>query len=104
MYPVHSVLEGESTHVDNTRELLSFNFEVQNNVEEEDRKTIKRDRVTAPLLLLLALGAHTVFFGIAIGLEGNVKHLLTMIFACVAHKWAAAMALVYIYIYIYIVN
>ena len=76
--------------------------EVQKDSVEEVFEEIK-DRIAAPILLLIALGGHTVFFGIAIGLEDNKDELITMIIACLVHKWAAAMALVsHIYIYIYI--
>ena len=47
----------------------------------------------SPYLLLAALSVHSLFEGIAIGLEEEVDHTLNLIFAILVHKVVAAVAL-----------
>ena len=46
-----------------------------------------------PYLLLIALSVHSVFEGIAIGLEEGLWPTGNIILAICIHKWAAAMAI-----------
>jgi hypothetical protein len=44
-------------------------------------------------LLLGALSVHSVFAGIAIGLENHLASLINIVVGIVAHKWAASIAI-----------
>ena len=46
-----------------------------------------------PYILLLALGFHGLFEGIALGIQGEVRDALFLSLAIAAHKWAASLTL-----------
>eukprot|EP00340_Litonotus_pictus_P009853 CAMPEP_0170526374 /NCGR_PEP_ID=MMETSP0209-20121228/11806_1 /TAXON_ID=665100 ORGANISM="Litonotus pictus, Strain P1" /NCGR_SAMPLE_ID=MMETSP0209 /ASSEMBLY_ACC=CAM_ASM_000301 /LENGTH=356 /DNA_ID=CAMNT_0010816161 /DNA_START=111 /DNA_END=1181 /DNA_ORIENTATION=- len=46
-----------------------------------------------PYLLLLALCFHSLFEGIATGLQNNTKGTISLMVAILAHKWAAALTI-----------
>ena len=46
-----------------------------------------------PYILLLALGFHGLFEGMALGIVDNVQSTLTLCLAIAAHKWAASLTL-----------
>ena len=46
-----------------------------------------------PYILLLALGFHGFFEGMALGIQGEVRDTLFLSLAIAAHKWAASLTL-----------
>ena len=46
-----------------------------------------------PYILLLALGFHGFFEGMALGIQSEVSNTLSLFFAIAAHKWAASLTL-----------
>lgn len=46
-----------------------------------------------PYILLLALGFHGFFEGMALGIQGDIKDALFLSLAIAAHKWAASLTL-----------
>lgn len=46
-----------------------------------------------PYILLLALGFHGLFEGIALGVQGEIRNALFLSLAIAAHKWAASLTL-----------
>ena len=46
-----------------------------------------------PYILLLALGFHGFFEGMALGIQSEINNTLSLFLAIVAHKWAASLTL-----------
>ena len=66
--------------------------ETKNENEIEEHHHHQSNSLT-PYILLLALGFHGLFEGIALGISSTVKGTLTLLFAIAAHKWAASLTL-----------
>ena len=66
--------------------------EKENENEIEEHHHHQTNSLT-PYILLLALGFHGLFEGIALGISSTVKGTLTLLFAIAAHKWAASLTL-----------
>ena len=59
---------------------------------EHDHSHAKKGGIT-PYILLLALGFHGFFEGMALGIQGEVRNTLFLALAIAAHKWAASLTL-----------
>lgn len=59
---------------------------------EHEHKHEKKIGIT-PYILLLALGFHGFFEGMALGIQGEVRDTLFLSLAIAAHKWAASLTL-----------
>ena len=59
---------------------------------EHEHKHEKKLGIT-PYVLLLALGFHGFFEGMALGIQGEVRDTLFLSLAIAAHKWAASLTL-----------
>ena len=59
---------------------------------EHDHHHGKKVGIT-PYILLLALGFHGFFEGMALGIQGEVRNTLFLALAIAAHKWAASLTL-----------
>ena len=59
---------------------------------EHENKHEKKIGIT-PYILLLALGFHGFFEGMALGIQGEVRDTLFLSLAIAAHKWAASLTL-----------
>ena len=46
-----------------------------------------------PFVLMIALSMHSVFEGIALGLEKKLPNVINIVIAITLHKWAASMSL-----------
>ena len=60
--------------------------------QEHDHHHAKKVGIT-PYILLLALGFHGFFEGMALGIQGEVRNTLFLALAIAAHKWAASLTL-----------
>lgn len=60
--------------------------------EEEEHKPTCLENMT-PFVLMIGLGAHAVFEGIALGLGKSMENVLAMVLAIGLHKGAASMSL-----------
>ena len=64
---------------------------------QEPKKEVKYDKMKlfnlSSITLMIGLSAHSVFEGIVVGLEDELKDLWSVIIAIILHKWAAAMSL-----------
>ena len=72
---------------------------IENEEKEENEKEHehehhhgKKGGIT-PYILLLALGFHGFFEGMALGIQGEVRNTLFLALAIAAHKWAASLTL-----------
>ena len=68
------------------------NHEHEHQEHEHEHDHGKKLGIT-PYILLLALGFHGLFEGIALGIQGEVRDALFLSLAIVAHKWAASLTL-----------
>ena len=59
---------------------------------EHEEHTHKGSSIT-PYILLLALGFHGLFEGMALGIQSSVQSTLSLFLAIAAHKWAASLTL-----------
>lgn len=66
---------------------------INDSVETSDAgiKQVKCD--LTPFILMIALSVHSVFEGIAVGLQDDVADIWSFLIAIGTHKWAAAMSL-----------
>ena len=48
---------------------------------------------TTPIVLVMALGLHSIFEGIALGLADELSETEVLVAAVMIHKWAAALSL-----------
>ena len=69
-----------------------YNHEHEHQEHEHEQKKKKKSGIT-PYILLLALGFHGLFEGIALGIQGEVRDALFLSLAIAAHKWAASLTL-----------
>ena len=65
----------------------------ENEAENNDKEAPHAHNSITPYILLLALGFHGFFEGMALGIHDNVKDTLSLFFAIAAHKWAASLTL-----------
>ena len=69
----------------------------ENEHEEEDEHEHGHEHGAklgiTPYILLLALGFHGFFEGMALGIQGEVRNTLFLALAIAAHKWAASLTL-----------
>ena len=68
------------------------NHEHEHQEHEHEHDHGKKLGIT-PYILLLALGFHGLFEGIALGIQGEVRDALFLSLAIAAHKWAASLTL-----------
>ena len=68
------------------------NNEQEHEQHEHEHKHEKKIGIT-PYILLLALGFHGFFEGMALGIQGEVRDTLFLSLAIAAHKWAASLTL-----------
>ena len=62
--------------------------------EEHDHEHHKhKGSSITPYILLLALGFHGLFEGMALGIQSDIQSTLSLFLAIVAHKWAASLTL-----------
>ena len=64
----------------------------ENEHEHEHEHEHKSSGIT-PYILLLALGFHGFFEGMALGIQSEVTNTLSLFLAIAAHKWAASLTL-----------
>ena len=63
---------------------------------EHEKRKKKHKRCNCnltPFVLMIALSMHSLFEGIALGLEKNVSNVINILIAISLHKWAASMSL-----------
>lgn len=97
--PLPNLNSERQTKVDNNEEKL-IEKEVQEEVHEEEHEEehehehehAKKGGIT-PYILLLALGFHGFFEGMALGIQGQIRDSLFLALAIAAHKWAASLTL-----------
>ena len=68
------------------------NNDTDHNEHEHKEHTHKGSSIT-PYILLLALGFHGLFEGMALGIQSSVQSTLSLFLAIAAHKWAASLTL-----------
>ena len=66
--------------------------ETQEEEHDHEHHEHKSSGIT-PYLLLLALGFHGFFEGMALGIQSDIQSTLSLFLAIVAHKWAASLTL-----------
>ena len=77
----------ETQHNDENDELNEHEEENEHQHEKHNIHSI------TPYVLLLALGFHGLFEGIALGVQDEIKGTLSLFLAIAAHKWAASLTL-----------
>ena len=94
MHDNHNHIEDESKKIIKQPLIRDSNTqeETKNENEIEEHHHHQSNSLT-PYILLLALGFHGLFEGIALGISSTVKGTLTLLFAIAAHKWAASLTL-----------
>jgi zinc transporter 1/2/3 len=94
MHDNHNHIEDESKKMIKQPLIRDSNTqeETKNENEIEEHHHHQSNSLT-PYILLLALGFHGLFEGIALGISSTVKGTLTLLFAIAAHKWAASLTL-----------
>ena len=65
----------------------------ENENEHHDHEHEHKPSGITPYILLLALGFHGFFEGMALGIQSDIQNTLSLFFAIVAHKWAASLTL-----------
>jgi len=65
----------------------------ENEQEHEHGHHHEKKGGITPYILLLALGFHGFFEGMALGIQGEVRNTLFLALAIAAHKWAASLTL-----------
>lgn len=60
---------------------------------EHDHHHGNKQSGITPYILLLALGFHGFFEGMALGIQSDIKDTLSLFLAIAAHKWAASLTL-----------
>ena len=102
MHDNHNHIEDESKKIIKEPLIRDSNTEEENKNENENEKENENEieehhhhqtNSLTPYILLLALGFHGLFEGIALGISSTVKGTLTLLFAIAAHKWAASLTL-----------
>ena len=66
--------------------------ETQEDEHDHEHHEHKSSGIT-PYILLLALGFHGFFEGMALGIQSDVQNTLSLFLAIAAHKWAASLTL-----------
>ena len=61
--------------------------------EHEHKEHTHKGSSITPYILLLALGFHGLFEGMALGIQSSVQSTLSLFLAIAAHKWAASLTL-----------
>ena len=88
-------ISGRPTNNEEVAEVhLIENEEKEENEKEHEHEHHhgKKGGIT-PYILLLALGFHGFFEGMALGIQGEVRNTLFLALAIAAHKWAASLTL-----------
>ena len=87
----HSLLHGHG----NSHKDAKINVEPleENEKEHEHEHHHGKKGGITPYILLLALGFHGFFEGMALGIQGEVRNTLFLALAIAAHKWAASLTL-----------
>ena len=97
----HALMHDNHNHIeDESKKIIKQPLIRDSNTQEETKNEneIEEDHhhqsnSLTPYILLLALGFHGLFEGIALGISSTVKGTLTLLFAIAAHKWAASLTL-----------
>lgn len=65
------------------------------NIDQEKKETSEEEQKFqfTPYLLVMAMGIHATFAGLALGLQPDMPEFLGFLFAILAHKWAEAMTI-----------
>ena len=66
--------------------------ETQEDEHDHEHHEHKSSGIT-PYILLLALGFHGFFEGMALGIQSDMQNTLSLFLAIAAHKWAASLTL-----------
>ena len=61
--------------------------------KEHDHSHEHKSSAITPYILLLALGFHGFFEGMALGIQSDISNTLSLFLAIMAHKWAASLTL-----------
>ena len=89
---------GRQTNNEGAEENLVEKEEKEENEQEHEKEQEhghhhgKKGGIT-PYILLLALGFHGFFEGMALGIQGELRNTLFLALAIAAHKWAASLTL-----------
>lgn len=104
----HEKEHQDTENADNSQEKLDKFYQSDNN--NEDEQNIKQEETLeqehkheheqnksgsgiTPYILLLALGFHGLFEGMALGIQSKIEGTLFLFLAIAAHKWAASLTL-----------
>ena len=99
---IDSERETENPVIDNKKDEDNKEKEKEKETEHEHEHEHEHDHEhehkssasgITPYILLLALGFHGFFEGMALGIQTEVKSTLSLFFAIAAHKWAASLTL-----------
>lgn len=86
-------LDDDQSEVFTDKAKINLNGQEEENFVQEEEPKKGWQHILTPLVLMIALSAHSVFEGIATGLSKEIGNLWTFVIAIGAHKWAAAMSL-----------
>ena len=87
-----NLIEKEEKVTKEEKEEKEENKQEQEIGHEHEHEHGKKTGIT-PYILLLALGFHGFFEGMALGIQGDIRHALFLALAIAAHKWAASLTL-----------
>ena len=65
----------------------------ENEDKEHEHSHEHKSSAITPYILLLALGFHGFFEGMALGIQSDIQNTLSLFLAIMAHKWAASLTL-----------
>ena len=83
----------DDDHAHENKENDHENKEHDHENKEHDHSHEHKSSAITPYILLLALGFHGFFEGMALGIQSDVSNTLSLFLAIVAHKWAASLTL-----------
>lgn len=92
--------ENEDEDKNQKKKLIMNEMKIKTNEEVHDNGNHSHEHShehkpsgITPYILLLALGFHGFFEGMALGIQSDIQNTLSLFLAIVAHKWAASLTL-----------
>lgn len=73
--------------------IVPSSSETEGNSKEDHHHHHSSNSPLTPYILLIALGFHGFFEGLALGLQSTIQNTVFLLVAIIAHKWAEALTL-----------
>ena len=94
-HELEHIQNSEEEHHKQVHEQIQNSEEVRQNANEPKIVNERNEEKPGiiPYILLLALGFHGLFEGMALGIQSKIQGTVFLLIAIVAHKWAASLTL-----------